>query len=123
MDGSITAPARSALVEHINHMPRPSDTQARKALRHALRRKLYLLFVIHQPLSTREAARLVGEPLSLVAYHVRGLVRLHFLVLDSTEPVRGAVKSYYVPNEDAMDLPAVTKLMADLPIGPGKEMK
>jgi DNA-binding transcriptional ArsR family regulator len=83
-----------------------------KALRHPLRRRLFPIFVANQPLSPREAARLVGEPLTLVSYHVKELVKCNFLILSSREPVRGALKNYYVPNQEALEVPAVKKLLA-----------
>lgn len=54
----------------------------------------------------------MGEPLPSVSYHVRVLVKLRFLVLYSREPVRGAVKNYYVPNEEILGIPSVKALLA-----------
>jgi hypothetical protein len=73
---------------------------------------LIALFVANHPLSPREAARLLGQPLGPVAYHVKELVRFHFLVLHSREPVRGALKNYYVPSEEILGLPSVKELIA-----------
>jgi len=50
--------------------------------------------------------------LTLVSYHVRELVRLKFLVLRRTEPVRGVVKNYYVPNDEALEISGVKELLA-----------
>ena len=93
-------------------MSRPSDTEANQALRHFLRRRLFRTFVANQPLSPREAASLVGEPLALVSYHVRELVKFNFLILSSREPVRGALKNYYIPNEDVLEIPSVKRLLS-----------
>lgn len=76
-----------------------------------MRRRLLPLFVDNQPLSPREAAGIVGKPMALVSYHVKKLVKFKFLILSSREPVRGALKNYYVPNEDVLDLPAVRRLL------------
>jgi predicted transcriptional regulator len=93
-------------------MSLPSTSETKQALNHPLRRQLLPIFVANQPLSPREAARLVGEPLPSVSYHVRELVKAGFLVLHSREPVRGALKNYYVPSEDILNLPSVRKLLA-----------
>lgn len=93
-------------------MPRPSDSDARKALKHPLRGHLFQIFYLQQPLSPSEAADLVAEPLPLVSYHVRELVKFELLILSSREPVRGALKNYYVPSEDALDLPSVKRLLS-----------
>jgi hypothetical protein len=39
------------------------------------------------------------------------LVELQFLVLHSREPVRGALKKYYIPNEEILELPRVKELL------------
>lgn len=96
-------------------MPLPSDAEMKQALGHPLRRQLIPIFVGNQPLSAREAARLVGEPLPSVAYHVKELVRLGILVLHSREPVRGALKNYYVPNEEILELPSIKEFIANAP--------
>jgi predicted transcriptional regulator len=93
-------------------MPLPADAQVKQALRQPLRRRLIPVFIENQPLSPREAARLLGESLPSVAYHVRELVKLQFLVLHSREPVRGALKNYYVPNEEILELPSIKELIA-----------
>ena len=95
-------------------MPLPSSSEMERALRHPLRRQLIAIFIANQPLSPREAASLVGKPLTLVAYHIRELVKLHFLVLHSREPVRGALKNYYVTNEETLELPMVKELLAEI---------
>lgn len=94
-------------------MSSPSDIEAQKALKHALRRHLFQIFILQQPLSPSEAADLVAEPLSLVSYHVRELVKYKFLILSSREPVRGTLKNYYVPSEDALAMPSVKRLLSE----------
>lgn len=94
-----------------SHMSAPSELEVKQALRHSLRKRLMPIFLASQPLSPKEAARLVGEPLSSVAYHVKVLVKFQFLVLHSTEPVRGAQKSYYILNEAILSLDSVRDLM------------
>lgn len=93
-------------------MALPSDLEVKKALRHPLRRQLVLILLASQPLSPTEAARLVGEPLSSVAYHMKELVRFRFLVLDSSEAVRGTEKSFYILNDGITDLRGVKELLA-----------
>ena len=92
-------------------MSLPSATEASKALKHPLRRQLIPIFAANEPLSPREAAQLVREPLTLVSYHVKELVKLKFLVLSSREQVRGVLKNYYVLNENVLDLPKVQRLI------------
>lgn len=94
-------------------MPLPADAQVKRALGQPLRRRLIEIFIENQPLSPREAARLLGEPLPPVAYHVRELVKLQFLILHSREPVRGALKNYYVSNEEILELPRIKELIAE----------
>jgi hypothetical protein len=94
-----------------SHMPNLTNAEVAQALRHPLRRRLFSIFVANQPLSPREAAGIVGEPLALVSYHVKQLVEFKFLVLSSREPVRGALKNYYLPNEEVLDLPTVKELL------------
>lgn len=97
-------------------MSLPSPDEARKALKNPLRRRLLPVFIANQPLSPKEAAALIGEPLPSVSYHVKKLVKLHLLVLHSREPVRGAIKNYYVPNEAILDLPSIREILtSDLP--------
>ena len=96
-------------------MSPPSDSDVRQALKHPLRRRLMPIFFANRPLSPREASRLVGKPLSNVSYHIGVLVKYQFLVLHSKEPVRGTEKSYYVPNEEVIDLPLVKNLLEDPP--------
>lgn len=83
----------------------------KQALAHSLRCRLFVIFAARHPLSPREAASLVGEPLTRVSYHVKELVKLNFLFLSGREPVRGALKNYYVPNEEALEHPGVKKLL------------
>ena len=48
-----------------------------------------------EPASPSDVAEMTGERLGNVAYHVRALVAAGLLVLDRTEPRRGAVEHYY----------------------------
>lgn len=93
-------------------MSPPSDSEVKKFLKNPLRRRLLPIFIENYPLSPREAADLLGEPLPTVSYHVKRLVTLKFLILHSREPVRGALKNYYVPNEEILDHPRVKELLA-----------
>jgi hypothetical protein len=43
---------------------------------------------------------------------VTALVKLNLLILSGREPVRGALKNYYVPNEEALKHPVVRNFLA-----------
>jgi len=89
----------------------PSDPEVSQALKHPIRRRLVPIFIAHRALSPREAARILPAPLPSVSYHVRVLVKVHFLVLRNQEAVRGATKSYYEPNKEILNLPVVRELL------------
>jgi predicted transcriptional regulator len=92
-------------------MSLPSDPEVEKALKHPLRKRLVPIYLASQPLSPKEAARLVGEPLSSVAYHVNELVKFRFLVFHSSEAVRGTQKSYYILNDGIPNIRGVKELL------------
>ena len=68
-----------------------------------MRRKLLSAFIAHRPLSPKEASDLLDVPLDNVSYHVRVLCKYKFLVLRATAQVRGAQKSYYLPNDEVVN--------------------
>jgi DNA-binding transcriptional ArsR family regulator len=86
-----------------------------QALKHPLRRKLLSTFIAHRLLSPKEAARLLDAPLDSVSYHVRVLVEYEFLILRARAPVRGALKNYYVANEEVLNSPIVQQFIAENP--------
>lgn len=91
-------------------MSLPSATQIEKALRNPLRRRLISLFAEHRPMNPKVASDLLGERLSTVSYHVRILADNHFLTVERTERVRGAVRTFYLPNDEVLELPLVKRL-------------
>lgn len=93
-------------------MPNPTKSEVAQALKHPLRRALLPVFLENRPLSATEAARLIGATLSDVSYHVRVLVEYEFLVLHSTEDIRGAKKSFYLPNDEILGSPIVKEFLA-----------
>lgn len=63
---------------------------------HPLRmRILRVLIDARVPMSPNELARVLGEPLGNVAYHVRILAEGRMIELVRTEPRRGAVEHFY----------------------------
>ncbi|MBX5469796.1 MAG: helix-turn-helix transcriptional regulator [Thermoleophilaceae bacterium] len=70
------------------------DQRLVKALAHPLRSRL-LAILNERVASPNELAKELGEPLGVVAYHVRTLLQLKAIELVRTEPRRGAVEHYY----------------------------
>jgi DNA-binding transcriptional ArsR family regulator len=93
-------------------MPLPSDTEIEKVLSSPIRRKLIPLFAENRPLNPKAASDLLRERLSTVSYHVRKLVDYHFLTVARKEPVRGTVRTFYLPDDEVLDHPLVRKLLA-----------
>lgn len=62
-------------------------------------------------MSPSQASALVGAPVDRVAYHVRVLADYGFLVLRAQQQVRGALKSYYIPDDRLMDSAVVREFL------------
>ncbi len=77
--------------------PTRSDTdELLTALRHPLRRQiLHAMAERPQPLSPRELAASLTQPLSNISYHVRVLADCGVLELAGTRQVRGATQHFY----------------------------
>lgn len=89
-----------------------TKVEVAQALKHPLRLRLLPVFFANRPLSPEEASRIIDAPLSDVSYHVRVLVKFKFLVLHHKEPVRGAVKHYYLPTDEVLNSPIVKHFLA-----------
>jgi len=61
---------------------------------HPLRRRIWYA-IDERPISPRELADELGEPVNDVAYHVRVLRDLGVIELSGTKPVRGATQHFY----------------------------
>jgi len=92
-----------------------SKADIAQALKHPLRRRLLPAFIANRPLSPKEASRLLKAPLSDVSYHVKVLVEYEFLVLRARAQVKGAVKSYYLPNDEVLNSSIVKEFFARNP--------
>jgi DNA-binding transcriptional ArsR family regulator len=79
-----------------------------KALSHPLRRQvLKLLRDSTESRSPNELAQQLAEQLTNMSYHVRQLAELDMIVLDTTEPKRGALEHFYRLSQvgrDALDV-------------------
>jgi DNA-binding transcriptional ArsR family regulator len=62
---------------------------------HPLRRRIWYAMAEQRPISPRELADVLGEPVNDVAYHVRRLRDLGIIELAGTRPVRGATQHFY----------------------------
>ena len=94
-------------------MPALTKVEVAQALKHPLRLQLLPVFIANSPLSPKEASGLIDASLSDVSYHVRVLVKFRFLVLYEEERVRGALKSYYLPNDEVLKSPLVKQFLAE----------
>jgi DNA-binding transcriptional ArsR family regulator len=65
------------------------------ALRHPLRRRILQAMQDGDPISPRELATNLAQPLSNVSYHVRVLVGCGVLELVRTRQVRGSMQHFY----------------------------
>lgn len=83
------------------------------ALRHPLRRRIlrHLSAPEHSPLSPREVAEELQQPLWNVSYHVRVLRNCEAVTLVRTKPVRGSVQHFYAPAADFMAQPSVAEFL------------
>jgi predicted transcriptional regulator len=98
------------------HMSNLTKAEVAQALKHPLRQKLLPVFIANRPLSPKEAAHLLEEPLSDVSYHVKVLVDYGFLVLRAQAQIRGALKSYYLPNDETLNSTFVKEFFARNPL-------
>jgi DNA-binding transcriptional ArsR family regulator len=73
------------------------DNELLIALRHPLRRQILKAMVEHDPISPRQIADELKEPLSNVSYHVRVLADCGVAALVDTTPVRGSMQHFYSP--------------------------
>ncbi len=65
------------------------------ALRHPLRRTILRAMADGKPVSPRELADVLEQPLSNVSYHVRVLVQCEAVTLVRTKPTRGSIQHFY----------------------------
>jgi DNA-binding transcriptional ArsR family regulator len=82
-------PAEMAAAEN------PEDNELLIALRHPLRRQILKSMVENDPISPRQIADELKEPLSNVSYHVRVLADCGVASLVDTTPVRGSMQHFY----------------------------
>jgi DNA-binding transcriptional ArsR family regulator len=73
------------------------DNELLIALRHPLRRQILKAIVENDPISPRQIADELKEPLSNVSYHVRVLADCGVAALVDTTPVRGSMQHFYSP--------------------------
>jgi DNA-binding transcriptional ArsR family regulator len=71
------------------------DNELLIALRHPLRREILRAMAAHDPISPREIADELRQPLSNVSYHVRVLAGCGAVALVDTAPVRGSMQHFY----------------------------
>jgi DNA-binding transcriptional ArsR family regulator len=76
------------------------DNELLIALRHPLRRQILRAMVDTDPISPRQVADALKEPLSNVSYHVRVLADCGAVTLVDTTPVRGSMQHFYSPTID-----------------------
>src|ERR1044071_6856393 len=62
---------------------------------HPLRRRIWYAMAEQRPISPRELADKLNEPVNDVAYHVRVLRDMGVIELAGTRPVRGATQHFY----------------------------
>lgn len=62
---------------------------------HPLRRRIWYAMAEQRPISPRELADELGDPVNDVAYHVRVLRDMGVIELAGTRPVRGATQHFY----------------------------
>jgi DNA-binding transcriptional ArsR family regulator len=91
------------------------DPKLAKVMSHPLRVRI-LRALEDGMASPNQIARRLGAPLPNVSYHVRALERAGLIVLEKTEPRRGAVEHYYksagrmrVSDKAWRDVPAIVK--------------
>lgn len=81
----------------MTNLDRSDDNDLLVALRHPLRREILREMVDagEEPISPRELAATLTQPLSNVSYHVRVLAECGAVNLVKTKPVRGSVQHFY----------------------------
>lgn len=80
---------------------RPREEKLLVALRHPLRRMILRAMTDGKPVSPRELAEALRQPLSNVSYHVRVLVHCEAVTLVRTKPTRGSIQHFYRSNVQA----------------------
>lgn len=75
--------------------PDPKNHRVLIALRHSLRRRILNQMKNSKPVSPRELADALGEPLSNVSYHVRILAETGAVTEVRRRQVRGATQHFY----------------------------
>jgi DNA-binding transcriptional ArsR family regulator len=97
------------------------DNELLVALRHPLRRQILRAMVEQDPISPRQIADELHEPLSNVSYHVRVLADCGAVALVDTTPVRGSMQHFYSPTIDEPWALTVLGLSEDDEPTPGGE--
>lgn len=97
------------------------DNELLIALRHPLRRQILRAMVETDPISPRQVADALKEPLSNVSYHVRVLADCGAVTLVDTTPVRGSMQHFYSPTIDEPWALAVLGLSENGETTPGGE--
>jgi len=85
-----------------------------KALGHEMRRAIMGVYVDKggdTPISPRDVAGVLDQPLSNVSYHVRVLADCEAITLVSTKPVRGSMQHFYRPSTKFVELPWVADVL------------
>lgn len=84
-----------------------SQVEMIKALASANRQRIMkvILNSVSGPISPREIAHELRQPLANVSYHVRVLAKCEVIDLMETRPVRGSVQHFYSPHRHFMALP------------------
>lgn len=80
---------------------RTKDENLLTALGHPLRREILRAMADGKPVSPRELAEGLRQPLSNVSYHVRVLVQSSAVTLVRTRPARGSIQHFYRSNVQA----------------------
>lgn len=76
-------------------LDRPKEENLLIALRHPLRRRILRVMADGKPVSPRELAEALRQPLANVSYHVRVLVQSSAVTLVRTRPTRGSIQHFY----------------------------
>lgn len=78
----------------VEERPAASVESLAAIVSHPLRRRIWYA-ITEQPISPRELADQLHEPVNDVAYHVRVLRDMGVIVLARTQPVRGVTQHFY----------------------------
>lgn len=79
----------------MTNLNRSDDNDLLMALRHPVRRDILREMADEEPISPREIATALDQPLSNVSYHVRVLADCAAVALVRTKPVRGSMQHFY----------------------------